>query len=92
MEQGQCMTLYHGSKRLYASCQVQLEGQEYIVITSRDISSVFDQRRDQLYSIATGGIIVAGIIGLVLLIITRTLLNPLSRLERACLLYTSRCV
>jgi signal transduction histidine kinase len=83
VEQGQCMTLYHGSKRLYASCQVQLEGQEYIVITSRDISSVFDQRRDQLYSIATGGIIVAGIIGLVLLIITRTLLNPLSRLERA---------
>ncbi len=83
VEAGQCMTLYHGSNRLFASCQVQLEGQEYVVITSRDITSVFDQRRDQLYSIASGSIIVAGIVGLALLIITRTLLNPLSRLERA---------
>jgi len=83
VEAGQCMTLYHGDKRLYASCQVQFEGTGYILITSRDISSVFDQRETQLASIATGGIIAAACMGLVMLIITRILLHPLTRLEKA---------
>ena len=80
---GQCMTLYHGSQRLYASCKVQLEGAEYTVITSRDIASVFEQRSAQLASIAAGGIIAAACMGLIMLIVTRILLHPLTRLEKA---------
>lgn len=60
---------------------IQLDNELYYIVTSSDITEIFDLRRRQSDYVREISIISSAVISLILLIITITLLRPLNRLN-----------
>jgi len=79
---GQCYVTY-SNQRMYASSVFVLNGTDYILVTSTDASFLLNQRRQQLWRLAQGGLIFTGLLGLSMMVILKLMLGRVSLLANA---------
>ena len=79
---GQCFVTY-SDQRMYAASVFALDGTEYILVTSADASFLLNQRRQQLWRLAQGGLVFTGLLGLAMMVILKLMLGRVSLLASA---------